>query len=404
MRIAIIWHCVYPWDIRIEKVLNLLSKHGHKIHLICKGREGLPETEDIGPVRTHRIFVSSSSIGSNLSKMLSYPIFLNPVWIYSIVKILIKNRVGLIIVRDLPLALLAGILGKALRIPVLLDMAENYPAALIAYSKARYKPFLLMDGFLPRFYEQWSLKFMEHVFIVAEEQRTRLMKLGVPEDKMSCIRNTPELRFFSENTGCGGENGTDLNSGATLLYVGKIDKHRGVDILIRAMPEILKRYPKARLQIIGDGTERTKLIEMVEGLTLKESVIFEGWIEFSRVPRFIGNSTICLIPHLLSEHTNTTIPNKIFDYMAMGKPVIVSNCEPLARIVREEKCGLIFRSGDSDDFSRKVIKLLEDKNRNVYGLNGKKAVELKYNWQVDSENMLKTINNMSLLREKGYCL
>src|SRR3972149_2248964 len=104
----------------------------------------------------------------------------------------------------------------------------------------------------------------------------------------------------------------------------------------------MKKYPETRLQIIGDGTELNSLKGLVKILNLEKSVDLKGWVNFSEVPKIIKESTICLIPHLRSEHTDTTIPNKIFDYMAMGKPVVASDCEPLKRIIQEEKCGFVF--------------------------------------------------------------
>ena len=84
-----------------------------------------------------------------------------------------------------------------LQAPVMLDMAENYPAALIAYENAFYKPFLLGNGFLPRLYEKAVVKKLDHIFVVAEEQIKRLGKLGVPNEKITLIQNTPEPGSFS---------------------------------------------------------------------------------------------------------------------------------------------------------------------------------------------------------------
>ncbi|MFQ5799615.1 MAG: glycosyltransferase, partial [Bacteroidota bacterium] len=109
----------------------------------------------------------------------------------------------------------------------------------------------------------------------------------------------------------------------------------------------------------------------------------------------IKRSTICLIPHVRSEHTDTTIPNKLFDYMAIGKPIVASNCLPLERIIRAEKCGVIFRSGDDEDLSRKVMYLLGSSEGETYGANGRKAVRATYNWEQDSRVVLMVIGNMS---------
>jgi glycosyltransferase involved in cell wall biosynthesis len=87
------------------------------------------------------------------------------------------------------------------------------------------------------------------------------------------------------------------------------------------------------------------------------------------------------------ESWNTTIPNKLFDYMSYGLPVITSDAEPAARIVREECSGVVFRSGDAEDFARAVRALVDPAERMRLGLNGRSAVEERYNWSVDEARL-----------------
>jgi len=399
--IAVIWHCVYPWDIRLGKIISQLGEQGHEIHVISRGKKKLPVMESFPYGKIHRIYLNFAKINDISFGWLSYPLFFNPIWVYKTYKILIQYPVDLIIVRDLPLALLAGVLGKFIKKPVVMDMAENYPEALIAYSNPRYKPFLFLNGWLPRTYERWALRFMGHIFVVAEEQKNRLVKMGYSEEKISCILNTPNLNLFrNERRGVEKKYFPEKEFGYSILYVGKIDKHRGVRVLIQAVLKVLKKFPDATLRVVGDGTEKQNLITFAQQLGVKDSIRFEGWVDFSHIPEIIGKSTVCIIPHSRSEHTDTTIPNKIFDYMAMAKPVVVSDCLPLQRIVQEEKCGLIFKSGDSNDLGEKIIQLLGDKAIGDYGINGKRAVEMKYNWKVDSEKLIKALDGFFINKNK----
>jgi glycosyltransferase involved in cell wall biosynthesis len=58
-----------------------------------------------------------------------------------------------------------------------------------------------------------------------------------------------------------------------------------------------------------------------------------------------------------SEHTHVTMPNKVYDYMAFRKPVLVSDCRPMKRLVETHRCGLVFRSQDAEDLVEKVLQL-----------------------------------------------
>ncbi|MCC7202292.1 MAG: glycosyltransferase family 4 protein [Nitrospirae bacterium] len=395
MKIGIIWHCVYPWDVRIEKMIKVFLDAGHSVCLVCKGRNGLPAMEQEGQLTICRISLKKIK-WPLFNKLISYPLFFNPFWFFTALKIMRRQKVDLLVVRDIPLSLMTSAVGKCLHIPTLLDMAENYPAALIAYQNPYYRPFLFGQGWLPKTYEKLAVKYIDHVFVVAEEQMTRLCNMGVPDSKITIIRNTPEMEFYLSKEGQLQTIFPDDKKLVNLLYVGKIDAHRGIELLIRALPNVMKKYSLIKLLIIGDGTERRRLIELSESLGIKDNVEFPGWIDIKEIPAIIKDSNICFIPHLRSEHTDTTIPNKIFDYMALGKPVVVSDCIPLRRIVEESNCGLVFKSGDVSDLTKAIITLLSTHNYETIGHNGKKAVISKYNWLNDSQNIIHAIGQFSV--------
>lgn len=383
MKVGILWQVVYPWDIRMEKIIKVLVNDGHEVHLVSKGKEGLPVFEREGGQTIHRLRIEPIRGLGTLTRLLGAPLPINPYWYFKALRAFREAGVECLVVRDLPLALLAGILGRRLKIPVFFDMAENYPAALVAYNKSIYKPFLFGNGWLPKQYEKLSLRYMEHVFVVAEEQIERLAGVGMDRSRISAVMNTPDVEYYrdcvrrqsAEPVEVGREN---------LLYIGKVDAHRGVDLLLRAMPTISNRHPKAVLHIAGDGTEKKALEALAVALGVADHVVFHGWVSFEMVPGLISRSTVCFIPHLRSEHTETTIPNKIFDYMAFAKPVVVSDCAPLARIVGETRCGRVFRSGDPEDLGRQVLAILADPNLQSLGANGARAVAERYNWQRDA--------------------
>jgi glycosyltransferase involved in cell wall biosynthesis len=371
----------------MEKIIKVLINDGHEVHLVCKGREGLPEFEEHDRLKIYRVRVALPPALRALSAALSVPLPINPFWYARAKRFFHEAQIDRLIVRDLPLALLAGVLGKRLGVPAFFDMAENYPAALVAYNKSIYKPFLFGNGWLPKQYERLSLRNMAHVFVVAEEQAERLVRIGFDRRRISVVMNTPDMDYYldcvkqyrGESTPSGVQN---------LLYIGKVDAHRGVDLLVKAMTTIGQRFPMARMIIVGDGTQKNRLERLAAELGVADRVVFTGWVSFNHVPGYVAASTLCLIPHLKSEHTETTVPNKIFDYMAFGKPVVASDCAPLARIIRDANCGKVFRSGDATDLSEKVMDLLADPQRELMGESGRRAVAAQYHWQKDAATLL----------------
>src|SRR5439155_14478133 len=114
---------------------------------------------------------------------------------------------------------------------------------------------------------------------------------------------------------------------------------------------------------------------LAKSLGLGSAVQFPGWVKFEQIWSYISRSTVCLIPHLRTEHTDTTLPNKLFDYMAMGKPVVSTDCAPLERVIKETECGLTFASGDVAGLQAALRTLLSDASQSfIKGQNGRKAV------------------------------
>ena len=75
------------------------------------------------------------------------------------------------------------------------------------------------------------------------------------------------------------------------------------------------------------------------------------------------------------------MPNKIFQFMILQKPVVVSNTGPMMRIVNDAECGLVFKERDPQSLAETIIQLADDNLRQQLGENAKRAVEDRYNWK-----------------------
>ncbi len=390
MNIGFIWHGTYPWDVRLEKMSDACIEAGHSVSIVCKRKAGGPQSETVNRAEVFRVSLKTANPGLG-SKLATYPLFFNPIWRSRALAALTASKVDVVIVRDLPLAGLGIWIGKRLRKPVLLDMAENYPAALVAYQNPLYKPFLVNNAWLPRRYEEYVVQRVNHILVVAEEQRRRLIDLGVRPARITTVGNTPVQSFIDAAAAQQPAWSGKMN----LLYVGNLDKHRGADLLISAFSRFRQEFHNARLTLVGDGNHREALKAMVKNLHLENAVTFPGWVPWKRVSDFIAQSTVCLIPHLRSEHTDTTLPNKLFDYMAFSKPVVASDCAPLKRVIEQERCGEVFRSGDVNDLAATLRRMATEASLRERGKNGRAAVEREYNWNVDKERLLTALERVS---------
>jgi glycosyltransferase involved in cell wall biosynthesis len=209
----------------------------------------------------------------------------------------------------------------------------------------------------------------------------------VPESKLTVVRNTPhvdnELPQVTRKA---------QNKVLTVVYLGLIERHRGVHDLVRAVAETHRRGLQLQLIVIGDGLGFKELKELAADLgLLGNGVELLGRIENSRALDIVSDADIGAIPHMPCEAWDTTIPNKLFDYMSLGLPVITSNVRPVQRIVSEERCGLTYEWGNINELCSRIDALRSAAQRQMMGEAGRRAVHSKYNWSNDGRMLSRTL-------------
>ena len=207
--------------------------------------------------------------------------------------------------------------------------------------------------------------------------------------KTTIVSNTPDLKSLNKNEIILNDHLQLIKNRFSAIYTGGIQMGRGIQVILDAIPEIVKKISDFLFVIVGDGYATEQLKKIVHRKQLHDYVLWTGYLDHKKIYDYIRLSKVGLIPHLVSKHVNTTIPNKIFDYMAFELPVIAANAEPMKRILKEENCGTTFKSGDYKDFARVFLQLKE--HAQFYGKQGRAAVLNKYNWQKDEQRLLQVI-------------
>jgi len=144
-----------------------------------------------------------------------------------------------------------------------------------------------------------------------------------------------------------------------------------------------------KVVIVGANlSSKAELEKLALRLGVHDYLEIFTWVSREKAESIMDEATVGLVPHRKSEHTDTTIPHKIFQYMYRGLPVIVSNCAPLERVVNESGCGLVYNSEDSVSLARCIERLYEKSDLiSQMGFCGKQSCVEKYNWK-ESEKVL----------------
>ena len=284
---------------------------------------------------------------------------------------------------------------RKLGIPAVGDLHENWVQALSGYAWSTRFPGKLFVS-IPRWkkLERRWLHALDKIVVVVEDAEQRVAALGIEKEKITVVPNTIYLRDFEEYP-VDHALADSIRSACTLVYTGGIDLHRGLDTVIRAMP-ILKQTGETRLVIVGDGRTRGDLEELAGKLGVTDCIEFTGWLPQTKLKSYMAGADICLVPHRKSEHTDATLPHKLFHYMFMKRPVLVTNCEPLVRIVEAEECGVVCKSDDPDSMAQALLGLRDNPElRKQMGENGHRAVMERHNWNATVRPMIQMYHDLT---------
>ena len=379
----------FPPDGRVEREARDLIRDGHELFLIAKRFSNQPAFEIVNGVNVIRIRQPFKSI-KLLADFLDNFLYRHFVF-FHILNTCRKHKIDALHVHDLPYAFATTLAGKYLKIPVIFDMHENYvvmrKTGIDAQGKLLLRPLYVLLLGLFRIEEKIACRLAQKVIVVAREHIDRIESLGVPRENILEVTNTEDIASFT---------GFEIDQSLVeqyrddfiILYFGGFSAHRGLDTAIQAMPMILEKIPEAKLLLVGFGYCRKQLEDLVTDMGLGDNVIFRGYQPFEKMPTYINLCKIGLIPHISTPHVETTMPNKIFQFMMLGKPVVVSNVKPLARIIDDTQCGLIFKERDPGSLAEIIVKLANEDVRKKLGENGQKAVKEKYNWKKTVQALL----------------
>jgi len=331
---------------------------------------------------------------------LNFPLFVNPVWLGSIDKLIRRTRPDLILSCDLPLAPCAVWFGRYYGIPVHFDMGEVYPEFLrslrMLERQGPIKRFVRTPGFADRM-ERYVLRRVSAVYVVSEESRARCVRLGVPPEKLVIVGNTPDNIAALRTPMAPPADLADLVRDGLdiLLFVGILIADRGVVDVIRAFPRILADQPRTALVVVGDGPARPELEAAARNPALRDRVRVLGWKAPEELPGYYQASRIGLIPFRDSPHVRITLANKLFDYLATGLPVLASDLPPNRRILEESGAGRLHRSDDPVDLARTAIAMLAD----TLGLAEMRqralhAADSLYSWECDAARLCRAVETL----------
>lgn len=211
---------------------------------------------------------------------------------------------------------------------------------------------------------------------------------GIDQDRIIDVRCVPDLeRLQKIKANVGSQS---YPNEFVITYAGNFTAQRDLHTLIKAVAEFNDTSPSVRLLMIGDGPVFDDLVDLTEQLGISDRVEFTGWISFERMFDYLAASDVgtCLcLPE--SKDSSTAKPNKLFQYMFMGLPVIVGNLRAMRQTITKAQSGIVVEPNDVDDLVSAIRRLYENNDLvHELGQNGKQAVLEEMHFQRDGKSIL----------------
>jgi len=182
-----------------------------------------------------------------------------------------------------------------------------------------------------------------------------------------------------------------LNTGThEILFAGYLYRLKGVEFLIKAVRAASEKRGDIKLRIVGTGPDKPDLARLVEALRIREKVIFEGFVPYTRMAEYYRQCDIFCFPTL-----GEPFGKAIIEAMACAKPVIASNVGGPAEIIQDGKTGVLVPPAQPKILALKILELLDDKNiMRKIGANARKAAIEKYSWEKIAEKYNKLYESL----------
>ncbi|MHA1381718.1 MAG: glycosyltransferase family 4 protein [Candidatus Helarchaeota archaeon] len=274
---------------------------------------------------------------------------------------------------------------KKMEIPYIVTIRESLPKVLLHPYNILLK-FIISQNLKSR--NKILLRILKDecngVISVSDFIKNRLVKMGVSRNKIFTIYNfPPQWKDLDNNIELKESKNQEK---LTIFYSGRLERAKGIHVLIFAMRKILKKINNVELKIAGEGPYENQLKNTCRRLGLEKNVKFLGKVAFKKMGKLYQSVNIVCIPSVWPE----PLSRVSFEAMTLGKPVISSNVGGQAEVIEDGKTGLLVPPNNVNELAKAILKLINNEELRInLGTEGKKIVKNKLNLDISVNKHIK---------------
>ncbi len=369
-RIGMVTHGRYPSDPRIEKETSSLINAGYRVYVYANGNVTEQKRSSFMDVKI-RYF--------ELQHTFSYLLFFLP---KALKKWFITDDIEIVHIQDTPIALPTIIAAASLKIPIVYDVHEIWHKMVAedaVIPLLQKLPLIIWN----KISEIAGCRISKAVFTTSDEMASYLINTyNISREKVHVVRNV------SDHIEIGESPKIELPANCLkVCYVGNMNSGELLlDTVIESVQYVQNRTD-LRIYFVGEGKFRPQLEELARKLRVDDSIIFTGWKPKKEAYAYILACDVCLLPYRRTFNTNIGSPHKLFEYLILGKPVIMTSLTSCIRLLGD--IALIWDPPTAKRLSEIYELLRNDSLRRKLGNKGQKLVIEKYNWKIEEKSLIK---------------
>ena len=390
-RVAMVTFSPYPADPRPRRAADALMKEGASVDLICLAHEGAPKREVMNGINVFRVPLKHPRRGK-LEYAFRYGAFILTSFATFGLRSLAR-RYDLVYVHNMPdILVLSSLVPKALGAKVVLDLHDPMPELLMTIFQV---PSDSTGVRLLKRLEKWSIALTDLAVTVNIACKRIFSSRSCGPEKIAVVMNAPDGRIFPFRPA---EPNPAASRGGkrpfVIMYHGSLVERNGLDVAIDALARVRESVPAAELRVFGYNTAfLDRAMEGARQKNLDGRVRYLGPKRLEELVTEIGNCDLGVIPNQRNAFTDINTPTRIFEYLALGKPVIAPSTPGILDYFSKESL-LFFEPGNVDDLARQIEYAHSHPTEVLEIARKGQEVYLEHTWDQERETLLSRLGEV----------
>ena len=277
---------------------------------------------------------------------------------------------------------------------VIYNLQDIFPDSLVTSGICGENSFLMKIGHAM---ENFTYRNADHIITITDDMKANIMKKGVPEDKISVVRNwidTDKVKHISREDNLLFDELKLPRDGFYVVYAGNLGKVQGVDVILKTA-SLMKNNRDIKFVIFGNGSEEENLKKIVNDKHLN-NVLMLPLQPIERASEVYSMADVSIIS-CTPGTGGSGMPSKTWTIMAAGVPIIASFDMPseMERTIEEAECGFCTRAGDENELTEKIIRVFGDSRlKKCLGQNARRYAEKNVSKAEAVEKYIKSIERL----------